>query len=520
MRSSLLFAVISSIRKIPAEVDLRADFQINNCVGESLVANNLLHTDVKNASSWTSIGVNLHCSAPRTAYVVSGASCKAVNGLYEEYGMSTTGAHSKKWERVLDSGKTYRLLREYLPPDQNSTTVWMMRTSKSLLYINHQTSSYPPSSNGWTIVDPRFAKKYGNQLPQLKLHRWPRTEPTTVGYDPPTLLSSSSTEVDVSTNGESVQTQTTNRNQPVQKYLSTDGRLLDYREKPSPETALAESLLHPAVGPALGESLSARYRSALPFDAIALDGLLDDQMLRQADDFANVPLSEWVGPEEGAPCCKGKYRLDFDHWNSSAWARGLILLASRPRFISFLEGLTGIGGLLNMRIQDRTMVSYGSSLIGITSGGFLTVHNDFNYFGGLYRRLNVLLYLNSEWVDYWGGHIELWSGNMTRCVQRIAPLFNRMVIFTVTNDAFHGHPEPLTSPPDTLRYALQLVYYTTESGPTHSNRPGKKKHYKEGAHSAIFQPSCSELPMVKEFCETTKRPGPYGDATACECNYR
>ena len=306
----------------------------------------------------------------------------------------------------------------------------------------------------------------------------------------------------------------------AQTFLSADGRLLDRTETEAPaDAAVAERLLHPAVGRTLGIELHRQYASAQPYDAITIDGLLDDATLRHALDFASVPLSEWVGPEEGAPCCKGKYRLDFDHWNASAYARGLVLLATRPRFIAFLEGLTGIDGLVSMRIQDRRLVSFGSSLIGVTPGGFLTVHNDFNTHAGLYRRLNALLYLNEDWVDAWGGHLELWSGDMTRCVQRIPPLFNRMAIFTVTDDAFHGHPEPLMSPPYTLRYALQLVYYTREPGAVHSDRPGPKRSY-NGTHSAVFQPTCSALPGVREFCQTAKRPGDYTDSVACQCNYR
>lgn len=50
-----------------------------------------------------------------------------------------------------------------------------------------------------------------------------------------------------------------------------------------------------------------------------------------------------------------------------------------------------------------------------------------------------------------GGNLEIWDHNSTRCLHSIPPLFNRMSIFTVTDDAFHGHPEPLNSPPGVMR---------------------------------------------------------------------
>ena len=124
--------------------------------------------------------------------------------------------------------------------------------------------------------------------------------------------------------------------------------------------------------------------------------------------------------------------------------------------------------------------------------------------------MNIFIYIRQ-------GHLELWTGNMSRCVQRIAPLFNRIAIFTVTDDAFHGHPEPLTCPEDVIRYGLQFVYYTKEPGPLYSNTPGVKKIY-NGSHSAVFQPYCAGKPNIKRICELYRREG-FDDNKYCECNY-
>ena len=59
-----------------------------------------------------------------------------------------------------------------------------------------------------------------------------------------------------------------------------------------------------------------------------------------------------------------------------------------------------------------------------------------------HRRVNVFLYLNPSWDSgAWGGHLELWSRDMRRCVQRIAPLSNRMTIFSTTDFSYHGHAD-------------------------------------------------------------------------------
>lgn len=119
-------------------------------------------------------------------------------------------------------------------------------------------------------------------------------------------------------------------------------------------------------------------------------------------------------------------------------------------------------------------------------------------------------------VFYRQGHLELWDRNSTRCIQRIPPMFNRMSIFTVTDDAFHGHPEPLQAPAGEARYALQIVYYTREEAPHNSNRPGEKRVYAP-YHGAIFQPECEHVQGLREFCEADPSTS---WKLRCECSYR
>lgn len=60
----------------------------------------------------------------------------------------------------------------------------------------------------------------------------------------------------------------------------------------------------------------------------------------------------------------------------SPWARALQSLISDDRFISFLEGLSGINDLIPMKVSQEELQWAGSNVIGVTSGGYLLVHND------------------------------------------------------------------------------------------------------------------------------------------------
>ena len=93
-------------------------------------------------------------------------------------------------------------------------------------------------------------------------------------------------------------------------------------------------------------------------------------------------------------------------------------------FLDFLQKLTGIKQRL---IPDPYL--FGAGLHEIKKGGFLKIHSDFNVHPqlNLNRRLNLLLYLNKDWKEEWGGHLELWDRDMKSCKVKISPNFNKLV---------------------------------------------------------------------------------------------
>src|SRR3954451_19085559 len=76
----------------------------------------------------------------------------------------------------------------------------------------------------------------------------------------------------------------------------------------------------------------------------------------------------------------------------------------------------------------------GGGLHEISEGGHLSMHADFNHHTplNLERRINMLIYLNKDWKDEYGGQLELWDSEMTKKYHSIVPVFNRCVIFNST----------------------------------------------------------------------------------------
>jgi hypothetical protein len=145
--------------------------------------------------------------------------------------------------------------------------------------------------------------------------------------------------------------------------------------------------------------------------------------------------------------------------------------------ITFLEFLSAVTGIDNL-IPDPCFE--GGGLHQIVRGGKLGVHSDFNKHRnfGLDRRLNLLLYLNKDWREEYGGHLQLWNRDMSRCEAKVMPIFNRVMVFGTTDFTYHGHPDPLQCPEGMTRKSLALYYFS-------NGRPAEEIG---GEHSTVFRP--------------------------------
>jgi hypothetical protein len=217
-------------------------------------------------------------------------------------------------------------------------------------------------------------------------------------------------------------------------------------------------------------ALAAEYRNAQPFPHSVIDSLFDDDVLDAV--LREFPSREAMRWREFDSTTEKK--LGFFHETStiSKTVRDFLDATNSFELLLWLEALTGIEGL----IPDPYFG--GGGLHQIEPGGFLKIHADFNVHPKLKldRRLNLLVYLNKDWPEEYGGHLELWDQDRAACRQRILPVFNRTVVFSTTDTSFHGHPHPLTAPAGSTRKSASFYYYTA----------GRPEAERSAPHDTIF----------------------------------
>ena len=221
-----------------------------------------------------------------------------------------------------------------------------------------------------------------------------------------------------------------------------------------------------------GKDKHEEYVNAQPFPSIVLDDFFNESFLSQiADEFPDLSKQQDIitynNQNEKKLEAKGEKYF-------SEKTRALAHFLNSQPILEFLQELTGIKEKL---LPDPYFV--GGGYHEIKPGGLLKVHADFNKHEDfkLDRRINLLVYLNKDWDESYGGHFELWDKKMTSAKAKVLPIFNRVAIFSTTDFSYHGHPNPLTCPPDRSRKSLALYYYS-------NGRP--KSEVSPKSHGTLF----------------------------------
>lgn len=210
--------------------------------------------------------------------------------------------------------------------------------------------------------------------------------------------------------------------------------------------------LETAAAKELGAQYAERYQSGAPYHHICIDDFLPMQVIEKVRaDLDSLPESE-----RSFDAAQERFKSQYNPDRLPEYSRHLFQTFNSRAFILFLEQMTGIKGL----IPDPYFV--GAGIHKTLTGGHLDIHADFNVHKQMRveRRLNILIYLNPEWKEEYGGSFEVWDKDMTKKMASFAPTQNRMVCFSTGSDTFHGNPEPVNHPDGHPRQSIALYYYT------------------------------------------------------------
>ena len=205
-----------------------------------------------------------------------------------------------------------------------------------------------------------------------------------------------------------------------------------------------------------------------PFDHCIIDNFFENKLAKKLEkEFPIYSSKIWQGynnPIEVKKVCnnwnlfpENTYKV-FNYLNSDKFIHYLNKIVSKKKVYPDI-GLNGGGWHIHKR------------------GGKLNTHLDYSIHPKLklQRKLNLIVYLNSNWKQNWGGSLGFWNNKNSKSpgklIKSIFPKFNRAILFDTTQNSWHGLPEPLRCPKNQFRKSIAIYYLCKK--PSRVSKRGK-----------------------------------------------
>jgi len=200
------------------------------------------------------------------------------------------------------------------------------------------------------------------------------------------------------------------------------------------------------------------YINTSPYPYMIQDNFLDELFAKDLQkEILNIDMGKWDRYDNPF---EQKYTLG-DKFNFPSLLTELFESLTSNIFIGQLSEMTGYDLKL-----DTNRNFWGVHIY--KPGDKLDIHVDAGLHPtlGLKKQITLGIYLSYEWDEEYGCQLEIWRGdNCTNTnakiyekVNSITPIFNRLVIFTCNDYAWHGNPTPSISPSNSKRIFITVSY--------------------------------------------------------------
>jgi Rps23 Pro-64 3,4-dihydroxylase Tpa1-like proline 4-hydroxylase len=203
---------------------------------------------------------------------------------------------------------------------------------------------------------------------------------------------------------------------------------------------------------------SNKYKETLPFPYAYQDNFLDLQFATNLqEEILSIKSEEW-----------DRYENPFEQKNTLrdkfSFPPLLMKLFKHFESESFVQKLSDICDV--SLILDTTRNFWGVHTY--KNGDKLDIHLDAERHPtiGYKKKITLGLYLSANWKEEYGCELEIWKGDQKSIQEKIrciAPIFNRLVLFTCNDVSWHGNPEPCISPSDSTRIFVTISYLSDET---------------------------------------------------------
>lgn len=201
--------------------------------------------------------------------------------------------------------------------------------------------------------------------------------------------------------------------------------------------------------------LQKQYRSHPDYSLLTLDNFIPkDLVALMAKELDDLPLEECKHFTRAGSCM-----YEFNNVDRTPVQDAVVHALHSSTFIKWLQEVTDTVDL----IPDPHLI--GAGYMKSFNGDSLKIHTDFNWNEELrlHRMLSVVIYLNEEWEEDWGGQLQFYDTKRNKVHTKVPVGAGNCVIWNYNNFAFHGYPDPMNCPEGVSRKGIRFFYYVSNA---------------------------------------------------------
>jgi Rps23 Pro-64 3,4-dihydroxylase Tpa1-like proline 4-hydroxylase len=205
------------------------------------------------------------------------------------------------------------------------------------------------------------------------------------------------------------------------------------------------------------------YQNTLPYPHYYMDNCLEEEFAKELqEEILNIDKCEfdrYENPFETKFTLRNKFKY-------STKLNKLIDFLETDNFIEYLSDFCG-----HKLIKDIDRNFNGVHIYN--NGDKLDIHVDAGIYhkNGLKKQITLGIYLSYNWHEEYGCELEIWKGDnagndnpkLYECVKKIAPIFNRLILFTNDDYSWHGNPNPVKSNNNNSKRIFITISYLSEN---------------------------------------------------------
>lgn len=228
------------------------------------------------------------------------------------------------------------------------------------------------------------------------------------------------------------------------------------------------------------DRLHESFVHAKPYEHVIIPNFFNDEVANQLADTFPDPLDCSYSWKHYDNPIEQKYTLN--EFGNLPTHQSVFTVLQSDVVVEYISKVTGIPQL------ESDPYFHGAGIHAYPRNGKLDMHLDYSIhpITKKERRVNLIVYLNKDWRDEYGGFLEIWDAELKDRTELIMPAWNTAVLFRTNNISYHGLPRPIQCPLGEYRKSLAIYYV---SPPTETALP----RYKAEFFPLPCQPTSSNL---------------------------